>query len=335
MTFVPAPNRYADMTYRRTGRSGLKLPALSLGLWHNFGHERPIERQRAILRRAFDLGVTHFDLANNYGPPPGAAETNFGRIFAEDFRAYRDEMIISSKAGYDMWPGPYGDFGSRKYLLSSLDASLGRLGVDYVDIFYSHRPDPETPIEETMGALASAVHQGKALYVGISSYTPEQTRAAAAALAEHKIPLLIHQPRYSMFDRHVEDGLFPVLDELGMGSIVFSPLAQGLLTDRYLGGSVPADSRVATSGFLAEEVLTDTYLGRARALNAIAAERGQTLAQLAVTWILRQPSVTSVLVGASSVNQLEQTVAALDAPALTQGEIDAIEPYAVHGTGLG
>ena len=335
MTFVPAPNRYADMTYRRTGRSGLKLPALSLGLWHNFGHERPIESQRAILRRAFDLGVTHFDLANNYGPPPGAAETNFGRIFAEDFRAYRDEMIISSKAGYDMWPGPYGDFGSRKYLLSSLDASLGRLGVDYVDIFYSHRPDPETPIEETMGALASAVQQGKALYAGISSYTPEQTRAAAAALAEHKIPLLIHQPRYSMFDRHVEDGLFPVLDELGMGSIVFSPLAQGLLTDRYLGGTIPAGSRAATSDFLSEAMLTGTYLDRARALDAIAAERGQTLAQLAVTWILRQPSVTSVLVGASSVSQLEQTVAALDAPALTQGEIDAIEPYAVHGTGLG
>ena len=335
MTFVPAPNRYADMTYRRAGRSGLKLPALSLGLWHNFGHERPIETQRAILRRAFDLGVTHFDLANNYGPPPGAAETNFGRIFAEDFRAYRDEMIISSKAGYDMWPGPYGDFGSRKYLLSSLDASLGRLGVDYVDIFYSHRPDPETPIEETMGALASAVQQGKALYVGISSYTPEQTRAAAAALAEHKIPLLIHQPRYSMFDRHIEDGLFPVLDELGMGSIVFSPLAQGLLTDRYLDGTVPAGSRVATSDFLSEDVLTDTYQGRARALNEIAAARGQTLAQLAVTWILRQPSVTSVLVGASSLNQLEQTVAALDAPPLTQIEIDEIEPYAVHGTGLG
>ena len=335
MTFVPAPNRYAEMTYRRTGRSGLKLPALSLGLWHNFGHKRPIETQRAILRRAFDLGVTHFDLANNYGPPPGAAETNFGRIFAEDFRAYRDEMIISSKAGYDMWPGPYGDFGSRKYLLSSLDASLGRLGVDYVDIFYSHRPDPETPIEETMGALASAVQQGKALYAGISSYTPEQTRAAAAALAEHKIPLLIHQPRYSMFDRHVEDGLFPVLDELGMGSIVFSPLAQGLLTDRYLGGTIPAGSRAATSDSLSESMLTVTYLDRARALDAIAAERGQTLAQLAVTWILRQPSVTSVLVGASSVSQLEQTVAALDAPALTQGEIDAIEPYAVHGTGLG
>lgn len=333
MTFVAAENRYSGMTYRRTGRSGLKLPALSLGLWHNFGHERPIETQRAILRRAFDLGVTHFDLANNYGPPPGSAETNFGRIFAEDFRGYRDEMIISSKAGYDMWPGPYGDFGSRKYLLSSLDASLGRLGLDYVDIFYSHRPDPETPIEETMGALASAVHQGKALYVGISSYTPEQTRAAAAALAEHNVPLLIHQPRYSMFDRHVEDGLFPVLDELGMGSICFSPLAQGLLTDRYLTGTVPADSRAATSRFLSEEALTDTYLERARGLNAIAARRGQTLAQLAVTWILRQRSVTSVLVGASSVSQLEQTVAALDAPALTDEEIAAIEPFAVHGTG--
>jgi L-glyceraldehyde 3-phosphate reductase len=335
MTYVAAPNRYADMTYRRTGRSGLKLPALSLGLWHNFGHERPIETQRAILRRACDLGVTHFDLANNYGPPPGAAETNFGRIFAEDFRPYRDEMIISSKAGYDMWAGPYGDFGSRKYLLSSLDASLGRLGLDYVDIFYSHRPDPETPIEETMGALASAVQQGKALYVGVSNYSPEQTRAAAAALAEHKIPLLIHQPRYSMFDRHVEDGLFPVLDDLGVGSIVFSPLAQGLLTDRYLAGAVPADSRAATSRFLSENALTDTYLHRVRALNAIAAARGQTLAQLAVTWILRQPSVTSVLVGASSVAQLEQTVAALDAPALTSDEIAAIEPYAVHGTGQG
>ncbi|MBG6057629.1 L-glyceraldehyde 3-phosphate reductase [Cryobacterium sp. MP_M5] len=334
MTFVAAENRYSEMTYRRTGRSGLKLPALSLGLWHNFGHDRPIDTQRAILRRAFDLGVTHFDLANNYGPPYGSAETNFGRIFAEDFRPYRDELVISSKAGYDMWPGPYGDFGSRKYLLSSLDASLGRLGLDYVDIFYSHRPDPETPIEETMGALASAVQQGKALYVGISSYTPEQTRAAAAALAEYNVPLLIHQPRYSMFDRHVEDGLFPVLDELGVGSICFSPLAQGLLTDRYLSGSVPADSRAATSRFLSSDVLTDTYLERVRGLNAIAAERGQTLAQLAVTWILRQRSVTSVLVGASSVGQLEQTVAALDAPALTPGEIAAIEPFAVHGTGL-
>jgi len=334
MTFVAADNRYSDMPYRRTGRSGLKLPALSLGLWHNFGHDRPIDTQRGILRRAFDLGVTHFDLANNYGPPAGSAETNFGRIFHEDFRPYRDEMIISSKAGYDMWAGPYGDFGSRKYLLSSLDASLGRLGLDYVDIFYSHRPDPETPIEETMGALATAVTSGKALYAGISNYTPEQTIAAYAALAEHKIPLLIHQPRYSMFDRHIEDGLFPVLDQLGMGSIVFSPLAQGLLTDRYLHGSVPADSRVATSRFLNESSLSETYLERARALNTIAADRGQTLAQLAVTWILRQPQVTSVLVGASSIGQLEQTVAALDAPALEADEIASIEPYAVHGTGM-
>ena len=334
MTYVAPENRYSEMPYRRTGQSGLKLPALSLGLWHNFGHDRPIDTQRGILRRAFDLGVTHFDLANNYGPPAGSAETNFGRIFAEDFRPYRDEMIISSKAGYDMWAGPYGDFGSRKYLLSSLDASLGRLGLDYVDIFYSHRPDPETPIEETMGALATAVTSGKALYAGISNYSPEQTIAAYAALAEHKIPLLIHQPRYSMFDRHVEDGLFPVLDQLGMGSIVFSPLAQGLLTDRYLGGSVPADSRAATSRFLNESSLSDTYLERARALNDIAAGRGQTLAQLAVTWILRQPQVTSVLVGASSIGQLEQTVAALDAPALEADEIAAIEPYAVHGTGM-
>ena len=335
MTFDAAQDRYDSMTYRRTGRSGLKLPALSLGLWHNFGHERPIDTQRAILRRAFDLGVTHFDLANNYGPPPGAAETNFGRIFAEDFRPYRDEIIVSSKAGYDMWSGPYGEWGSRKHVLSSLDASLGRLDLDYVDIFYSHRPDPETPIEETMGALATAVQQGKALYVGVSNYSPEQTRAAAAALAEHKIPLLIHQPRYSMFDRQPEDELFPVLDELGVGSIVFSPLAQGLLTDRYLGGSVPADSRVATSRFLSENALTDTYLERANALNGIAANRGQTLAQLAVTWILRQDTVTSVLIGASSVGQLEQNIAALDFPALTEDEIALIEPFAVHGTARG
>ena len=334
MTFVAADDRYDSMEYRRSGRSGLKLPAVSLGLWHNFGHKRPIDTQRAILRRAFDLGITHFDLANNYGPPPGAAETNFGRIFNEDFRPYRDEMIISSKAGYDMWPGPYGEWGSRKYMLSSLDASLGRMGLDYVDIFYSHRPDPNTPIEETMGALATAVQQGKALYAGISSYDPEQTRAAAAALAEHNVPLLIHQPRYSMFDRHIEDGLFPVLDELGVGSIVFSPLAQGLLTDRYLDGRVPNDSRIATSGFLSEAALSETYLGRVRALNELAAARNQTLAQLALTWILRQPAVTSVLIGASSVAQLEQNVTALDAPALNQEEIAAIEPHAVHGTSL-
>ncbi|GAA3868882.1 L-glyceraldehyde 3-phosphate reductase [Leifsonia kafniensis] len=332
MTFVADDDRYSSMNYRRTGRSGLKLPALSLGLWHNFGHERPIDTQRAILRRAFDLGVTHFDLANNYGPPPGAAETNFGKIFAEDFRSYRDEMIISSKAGYDMWPGPYGEWGSRKTLLSSLDASLGRLGLDYVDIFYSHRPDPNTPIEETMGALATAVQQGKALYVGISNYSPAQTRAAYAALAEYKVPLLIHQPRYSMFDRQSEDGLFSTIEELGMGSIAFSPLAQGLLTDRYLNGTVPSGSRIATSHFLTESALSETYLARANALNAIAASRNQTLAQLAITWILRQPAVTSVLIGASSVHQLEQNIAALDAPALAADEIAAIEPHAVHGT---
>ncbi|KQX07140.1 MULTISPECIES: aldo/keto reductase [unclassified Leifsonia] len=333
MPYVAAPTRYDEMTYRRTGRSGLKLPALSLGLWHNFGDERSTDVQRATLRRAFDLGITHFDLANNYGPPYGSAETNFGRIFAEDFRAYRDEVIISSKAGYDMWPGPYGDFGSRKYLLSSLDQSLGRLGLDYVDIFYSHRPDPETPIEETMGALASAVHQGKALYVGISNYDPEQTRAAAAALAEHKIPLTIHQPRYSMFDRHIEDGLFPVLDELGTGSIVFSPLAQGLLTDRYLDGTVPADSRAATSRFLSEDSIDSDYLERLRGLKTVADGRGQSIAQLALSWVLRHSTVTSALVGASSVAQLEQNVAALEAPALTAEEIAAIEPFAVHGTG--
>jgi L-glyceraldehyde 3-phosphate reductase len=320
------------MTYNRTGRSGLQLPALSLGLWHNFGHERPIDTQRAIVRRAFDLGITHFDLANNYGPPPGSAETNFGRIFAEDLRPFRDEIIVSSKAGYDMWAGPYGEWGSRKTLLSSLDQSLGRLGLDYVDIFYSHRPDPSTPIEETMGALASAVQQGKALYVGVSNYDPEETRAAAAALAEHKVPLLIHQPRYSMFDRTIEGGLFPVLDELGIGSIVYSPLAQGMLTDRYLDGQVPSDSRAATSRFLSEGQLSSVYLERARALNDIAAGRGQSLAQLALSWVLRQPQITSALIGASSVAQLEQNVAALDAPALTADEVDAIEPYAVHGT---
>ncbi|MET0853358.1 MAG: L-glyceraldehyde 3-phosphate reductase [Microterricola sp.] len=334
MSYVAAADRYDTMKYNRTGRSGLQLPAISLGLWHNFGHERPIDTQRAVLRRAFDLGVTHFDLANNYGPPPGAAETNFGRIFAEDFRGYRDELIISSTAGYDMWPGPYGEWGSRKYMLSSLDASLGRLGLDYVDIFYSHRPDPNTPIEETMGALATAVQQGKALYVGLSNYSPEQTRAAAAVLAEHKIPLLIHQPSYSLFNRHVEAGLLPVLDELGAGCIVFSPLAQGLATNRYLGGDIPADSRAATSRFLNPEQISPIYLERARALDAIAAERGQSLAQLALSWVLRQSTVTSALIGASSVTQLEQNVAALEAAPLTAEEIAAIEPFAVDGTGL-
>ena len=334
MTFLADENRYESMHYARTGRSGLILPRVSLGLWHNFGDERSYDTQRAIVRRAFDLGITHFDLANNYGPPPGSAEINFGRILKDDLLPYRDEIIVSSKAGYEMWAGPYGEWGSRKTLLSSLDQSLGRLGLDSVDIFYSHRPDPDTPIEETMGALATAVHQGKALYAGISNYSPEQTVKAAAALAEHKVPLLIHQPRYSMFDRHIEDGLFEVLDQVGAGSIVFSPLAQGLLTDRYLDGQVPGDSRAATSRFLSAEKISETYLERARALNEIASGRGQTLAQLALRWVLRQPQVTSALIGASSVKQLEQNVAALDAPDLTADEIAAIEPHAVHGTGL-
>lgn len=335
MTFLADPTRYDDMQYNRIGRSGLKLPALSLGLWHNFGHDRPLDTQRAIVRRAFDLGITHFDLANNYGPPYGSAEENFGRILATDLGPYRDEIIVSSKAGYDMWPGPYGDHGSRKYLLASLDQSLGRLGLDYVDIFYSHRPDPETPIEETMGALVSAVRQGKALYVGISNYSPEQTAAAAEALAAEGVPLLIHQPRYSMFDRHIEEGLFPVLEEVGAASIVFSPLAQGLLTDRYLSGDVPADSRAATSRFLSPDRISAEYLERVRGLATIADERGQSIAQLALSWVLRQPLVASALIGASSVAQLEQNVAALDAPPLTEEEIARIEPFAAHGTVLG
>ncbi|GAA1950965.1 aldo/keto reductase [Agromyces allii] len=335
MTYLAAPTRYDTMQYNRIGRSGLKLPALSLGLWHNFGHDRPLDTQRAIVRRAFDLGITHFDLANNYGPPYGSAEENFGRILATDLAPYRDEIIVSSKAGYDMWPGPYGDHGSRKYLLASLDQSLGRLGLDYVDIFYSHRPDPETPIEETMGALVSAVRQGKALYVGISNYSPEQTAAAAAALAAANVPLLIHQPRYSMFDRHIEEGLFPVLEEVGAASIVFSPLAQGLLTDRYLSGDVPADSRAATSRFLSPDRISAEYLERVRGLAEIADERGQSIAQLALSWVLRQPLVASALIGASSVAQLEQNVATLEAPALTEDEIARIEPFAAHGTSLG
>jgi len=335
MTYVANPQRYDHMRYNRVGRSGLKLPALSLGLWHNFGHDRPLDTQRAIVRRAFDLGITHFDLANNYGPPAGSAEENFGRILATDLALYRDELIISSKAGYDMWPGPYGDFGSRKYLLASLDQSLGRLGLDYIDIFYSHRPDPETPIEETVGALATAVRQGKALYVGISNYDPEQTRAAASALDAEGVPLLIHQPRYSMFDRHIEDGLFPVLEEVGAASIVFSPLAQGLLTDRYLSGDVPADSRAATSRFLSPDRISEEYLERMRGLDAIARARGQSIAQLALSWVLREPLVASALIGASSVAQLEQNVAALDAAPLDDEEIARIEPFAAHGTVLG
>ena len=332
MPYDANANRYDQLDYVRTGRSGLKLPRISLGIWNNFGYDRPLETQRAIIRRAFDRGVTHIDIANNYGPPPGSAESNFGTIFAQDLVPYRDELVISSKAGYTMWDGPYQDLGSRKYLLSSLDASLARTGLEYFDIFYSHRPDPETPIEETMGALASAVHAGKALYVGISNYSPEQTRAAHAALAEHKIPLLIHQPRYNMFDRHIEDGLFPVLTELGMGSIVFSPLAQGLLTNRYLDG-IPQDSRAANSPFLGASNITPEYLERVRALHEIAAGRGQSLAQLALAWVLRVPEVTSALIGASSVAQLDDNLATLDAPPLTADEIAAIEPFAVDGTG--
>ena len=332
MNYLASADRYDSVEYHRVGRSGLKLPAVSLGLWNNFGHDRPLETQRAILRRAFDAGVTHFDLANNYGPPGGSAESNFGRILAEDFRPYRDELIISTKAGFDMWPGPYGDFGSRKYLLASLDASLVRMGLDYVDIFYSHRPDPETPIAETMGALATAVNSGKALYAGISNYNPEQTRAAYDALAEHNIPLVIHQSRYNMFDRHIEDGLFPVLDDLGMGSIVFSPLAQGLLTDRYLAG-IPAGSRASEGRWISENNINETYLKRARSLNDLAAERGQSLAQLALTWVLRHPQVTSALIGASSVAQLDSNLAALDAPPLSAVELATIDPLAVDGTG--
>ena len=332
MTYVSNADRYQSIGYHRVGRSGLQLPAVSLGLWNNFGFDRPVETQRGILRRAFDLGVTHFDLANNYGPPAGSAETNFGRIFAEDFRQHRDELIISTKAGYEMWNGPYGEWGSRKYMLSSLDQSLSRMGLDYVDIFYSHRPDPETPIEETMGALATAVTSGRALYAGISNYNTEQTTAAYRALAEHNIPLLIHQPRFNMFDRHIEtEGLLPVLDELGMGSIVFSPLAQGMLTDRYLNG-IPAGSRAAEGRWINSDNISEVYLQRANALNEIAKGRGQSLAQLALCWVLRHPQVTSALIGASSVAQLENNIAALQSAPLTKEEIAAIEPLAVDGT---
>ena len=332
MPYEAGPDRYGTTEYARVGRSGLRIPRVSLGLWNNFGADRSLESQRAILRRAFDLGITHFDIANNYGPPDGSAETNYGLIHSQDFVPYRDELIISSKAGYYMYDGPYGEWGSRKYMLASLDQSLRRTGLDYFDIFYSHRPDPETPIEETMGALATAVHAGKALYVGVSNYSPEQTLAAAAALAEHKIPLTIHQPRYNMFDRHIEDGLLPVLDEIGAGSIVFSPLAQGLLTDRYLKG-IPSDSRVAEGRWITESAIDAEYLERAKALNDIAAARGQSLAQLAVTWVLRHTQVTSALIGASSVAQLENNFAALEFGDLTAEELAVIEPLAVDGTG--
>jgi L-glyceraldehyde 3-phosphate reductase len=329
-----AEERYATMEYRRTGRSGLKLPAISLGLWHNFGDDRTLDSQRAILRRAFDLGVTHFDLANNYGPPYGAAEANFGTLFAQDFRPYRDELVISTKAGYDMWPGPYGEWGSRKYLLSSLDQSLGRMGLDYVDIFYSHRYDPDTPLEETMGALASAVQQGKALYVGISSYGPERTREAARILRDLGVPALIHQPSYSMINRWVEDeGLLDVLAEEGMGCIGFVPLAQGLLTDRYLGG-IPEGSRAAQGKSLNPALVNEETIARLRALNSVAEGRGQSLAQLALSWVLRDPRVTSALIGASSVAQLEANVAAVGAAPLTAEELAEIDRHAVEPEGV-
>ena len=326
-----ADDRYESHSYRRCGRSGLKLPAVSLGLWHNFGDDKPIESQRAILRRAFDRGVTHFDLANNYGPPYGAAETNFGAIFAQDFRPYRDELVISTKAGYDMWPGPYGEWGSRKYLLGSLDQSLARMGLDHVDIFYSHRFDPETPLEETMGALATAVQSGRATYAGISSYSAERTREAAALLRDLGVPLLIHQPSYSMLNRWVEDGdpsLLDVLGEEGIGCIAFSPLAQGMLTDRYLDG-IPEDSRAAQGKSLDPSLLTDEALAHIRRLNEIAQARGQSLAQLALAWVLRDERVTSVLIGASSVKQLDDNLAVLDNLEISQAELDAIEQDAV------
>jgi L-glyceraldehyde 3-phosphate reductase len=324
MTYVPASERYNRMEYRRSGRSGLLLPAVSLGLWQNFGSDDPFERSRAIVRRAFDLGITHFDLANNYGPPYGSAEETFGKLLREDLLPYRDELVISSKAGWDMWPGPYGDFGSRKYLLASLDQSLRRLGLDYVDIFYSHRPDPDTPLEETMGALDTAVRQGKALYVGISQYSAEQTRAAAEILHSLGTPLLIHQPMYSMLNRWIEPDVLDTLGELGIGCIAFSPLAQGLLTDKYLDG-VPAGSRASRNGTLSPAGLTQETIAQVRALDEIAQRRGQRLAQLAIAWVLRDPRMTSALVGASSVEQLEANVAALDALELTQEERDEIE----------
>jgi L-glyceraldehyde 3-phosphate reductase len=328
--YVPAEDRYEQMPYRRCGRSGLKLPAISLGLWQNFGDDRPLANSRAMLRRAFDLGVTHFDLANNYGPPYGSAEINFGRILSEDFASLRDELVISTKAGYDMWPGPYGEWGSRKYLLASLEQSLQRMRLDQVDIFYSHRFDPQTPLEETMGALAEAVQRGLARYVGISSYGPLRTRQAVELLRGLGVPLLIHQPSYSLLNRWIEEGLLEVLDEEGVGAIVFSPLAQGLLSDRYLHG-VPADSRVRSGNYFAESLLSEDNLARVRALSEIAAARGQTLAQMAIAWVLRDPRVTSALLGASSIQQLEQNLAALSKLDFEEQELAAIERHATDG----
>ena len=325
MIYITSENRYETMIYRRSGRSGLKLPAVSLGLWHNFGGVDTLENARAMLRRAFDLGITHFDLANNYGPPAGSAEENFGRILKQDFALYRDELIISTKAGYYMWEGPYGEWGSRKYLLSSLDQSIKRMGLEYVDIFYSHRPDPDTPLEETMSALDQAVRQGKALYAGISNYQPEQTRQAAQILRELGTPCLIHQPLYSMFNRWIEDGLLNALEDEGIGCIAFSPLAQGMLSNKYLQG-IPEDSRAAKPhGFLKQDQITDERLRQIRALNDIAQARGQSLAQMAIAWVLRHPGMTSALVGTSTVKQVEDNVAALDHLDFSSDEIEAIE----------
>ncbi len=329
MSYVADEARYDVQPYRRCGRSGLKLPAVSLGFWHNFGDDKPLETQRAVMRRAFDLGVTHFDLANNYGPPYGAAEVNAGHILTADFTPYRDELVISSKAGWDMWPGPYGDHGSRKYLTASLDQSLQRLGLDYVDIFYHHRPDPETPLEETMGALDAAVRAGKALYVGVSSYSPEHTAQAAAILRDLGTPMVIHQPSYSMFNRWIEGGLLDVLEAEGVGCIAFTALAQGLLTNRYLDG-VPADSRAAQGKSLSTDQISEENLARVRALNEIAQGRGQTLAQLALAWVLRDSRLTSTLIGASSVAQLEDNVAAVQRLDFTADELAAIDEHAVE-----
>jgi L-glyceraldehyde 3-phosphate reductase len=328
VAYEPASDRYDRIEYRRCGRSGLQLPAISLGLWQNFGEDAPLERSRAIVRRAFDLGVTHFDLANNYGPPYGSAEETFGHLLRSDLAPYRDELVISTKAGYDMWPGPYGEWGSRKYLLASLDQSLRRMGLEYVDVFYSHRFDPDTPLEETMGALDTAVRQGKALYVGISSYSADRTRDAAALLRELGTPFVLHQPSYSMLNRWIEPDLLDALEELGVGCIAFAPLAQGLLTDKYLDG-VPEGSRASRPGTLDAGVLTDELRARLRAMNEVAKGRGQSLAQLALRWILRDPRVTSALIGASSVQQLEANVAALDGPPLTDDELAELDRHAV------
>ena len=330
MTYVAAPDRYDSMTYRRAGRSGVRLPLISLGMWHGFGGDRALDTQRAILRRAFDLGVCHFDLANNYGPPYGSAEANFGTILRQDFLPYRDELFLSTKAGWDMWPGPYGDLGSRKYLLSSLDQSLRRMGVDHVDVFYSHRPDPETPLEETMGALDTAVRSGKALYAGISSYSPERTAEAARILGELGTPLLIHQPSYSMLNRWVEGGLLDTLEQIGAGCIAFSPLAQGMLTNKYLDG-IPSDSRMAEGSSLSKDMLTEQNLKHIRALDEIAQRRGQSLAQMALAWLVRDERMTSVVIGASSVAQLEQNIAALDNLDFSAEELTEIDNHAVEG----